>query len=798
MSDASHTVSDLDVDLGQLFGSLLRNWLRILLAALAVAGLAWVLASLATPLYRAETRILIESRESIYTRPASAGISDAGRTPVDDEMVASQVEVIGSTDILLDVARRLDLASRDEFGAAGETSALGNLLVLIGLKSDPVQASVEERVLRAMQERLSIYRVDGSRVIVIGFSTRDPALAAAVPNAIADAYVAGQEQARRLSDADATDWLEPEIEDLRRRVRDAEARVAEYRSQAGLLIGQNNSVLPTQQLAEISTELTRVRAERAAAEARAKAISDAGGSGSRIDSMPDVLAAPLVQRLRERQVQLEADLADLSASLLDNHPRMKALRAQLDETGRQLRAEVDKVRLAAQNEAASARAREVRLAAEVNRLKAASAQAGDDEVELRALEREAAAERALLESYLTRYREAAARADRNSMPADARIFARAMPPHQAYFPRKGPIVAAAFAAALLMMSIAILLRELFSGRAMRPAAGAPVPAAVIRAAAAEVGMMQIAPGAATVSPAGIGADAEAGAEAEIGVESVGPVALAGAGPVAPAGAGIATQPARRLWDIPVDGPAAASGPVDEPVEETQTASAAAAAEPAGDEIAQPESEDDMARFGLRHDEITISAAVDRLIDGDVDRAVFISPQGDEATGTSVTVAREMADAGLRVIYVDLTWSGAPSTAMMEREGRPGVTNLLAAQARFADVIHDDAYSDCHVIPAGTADPEQAMRAIDRLPIILEALDTAYEVVVIECGATDAEAIAAVTGDHADLYVSAPDPRDRAVIALARDLEAAGYGETLVVTPDRRERRVASRGRYAVA
>ena len=752
MSDARHTVSDLDVDLGQLFGSLLRNWLRILLAALAVAALAYVLAGLATPLYRAETRIMIESRESIYTRPASAGISDAERAPVDDETVASQVEVIGSTDILRDVARQLDLASRDEFGAAGETSTLGKLLILFGLKSDPSQDSVEERVLRAMQERLSIYRVDGSRVIVISFSTKDPVLAAAVPNAIADAYVAEQEQAKRLSNADATDWLEPEIQDLRQRLRQAEARVAEYRAQTGLLIGQNNSVLPTQQLAEISTELTRVSAERAAAEARAKAISDAMGSGSRIEAMPDVLAAPMVQRLRERQVQLEADLADLSASLLENHPRMRALRAQLDETGRQLRAEVEKVRLAAQNEAASAKTRETRLVAEVNRLKAASAQAGDDEVELRALEREAAAERALLESYLTRYREAAARADRNSMPADARIFERAMPPHEAYFPKKGPIVAAAFAATLLMMSIIILLRELFSGRAMRPAAGALVPAAV-----AEVETVEIAP-----APFAV-------AETEVEVTA---------------------QSERRLWDIP----AAELEPA--PFEEEVFA--AVPAEPAAEEIAQPESEDDMARQVSRQGGITISNAVEQLIDGDADRAVFVSPQGDEATSTSVTVAREIADAGLRVVFVDLTWSGAPSAAMLESEKLPGITDLLASQARFADVIHDDLFSDCHVIPAGTADPEQAMRAVDRLPIILEALDTAYEIVVIECGATDAAAVAGVIGDYAELFVSALDLREPAVMKLARDLEAAGYGETLVVTPETRRRRTSLRGRYAVA
>ncbi|RUV98749.1 hypothetical protein EOA46_34020, partial [Mesorhizobium sp. M1A.F.Ca.IN.022.05.2.1] len=44
-----------------------------------------------------------------------------------------------------------------------------------------------------------------------------------------------------------------------------------------------------------------------------------------------------------------------------------------------------------------------------------------------------------------------------------------------------------------------------------------------------------------------------------------------------------------------------------------------------------------------------------------------------------------------------------------------ITNLLASEAQFSDVIHPDLYSDAHVIPVGTADPIRAMRAADRRP-----------------------------------------------------------------------------------
>ena len=89
--------------------SLVRDWQRIIVVALIVTGLAFLLAWSAKPLYRAETRILIETRESVFTRPSDA--AGEANSPVLDEVgVTSQVEVIGSSDILKQVARELNLA----------------------------------------------------------------------------------------------------------------------------------------------------------------------------------------------------------------------------------------------------------------------------------------------------------------------------------------------------------------------------------------------------------------------------------------------------------------------------------------------------------------------------------------------------------------------------------------------------------------------------------------------------------------------------------------------------------------
>jgi uncharacterized protein involved in exopolysaccharide biosynthesis/Mrp family chromosome partitioning ATPase len=466
---AQTATGDVDVDLGSLFSSLVRNWLKLLVAAVVVAAAAFFLTSLVTPRYQAETRLLIETRESVFTRPQ--GGADADRPILDEEGVTSQVEVITSTDILRQVAKQFDLASRPEFDEVAGLSTFGRLLVLVGLKSDPGEVPAEERVLKAFRDKLSVYRVEKSRVIVVSFSSQDPKLAADVPNAIADAYLQFSRDAKLQSNAAATDWLEPEIKSLTTRVRDAEAKVAEFKAQSDLLSGTSTSALANQQLSELSSELSRVRANRASAEANADAVRQAISSGSSLDAFPEIVSSGLIQRLRERQVQLKADIADLSTTLLDNHPRIRSMKSQLADLDRQIAAEGSTILRGLVNEAKTAQLREEQLVANLNQLKAESSRVGEKEVELRALEREATSQRELLESYLTRFREAASRRDGNYLPADARIFSRAVVPQEPFFPKTGPIVGAAFAATLLLSAIVILLRELFSGRAMRPASG---------------------------------------------------------------------------------------------------------------------------------------------------------------------------------------------------------------------------------------------------------------------------------------------------------------------------------------
>ena len=460
-----------------------RGWIIIPTVLAAVLSVAAV--NLITPRYKSEVRILIDGRENVFLRPS--GERNEDRSALDAEAVTSQVQLLLSRDLAREIIKKNKLSELGEFDPVLQGPLpLKSLLALVGIGRDPMSLTPEERVLDAYYDRFTAYAVDKSRVVVIEFQSRDPELAARVANSIADGYLVLQQAARRDQAKSASQWLAGEIDDLRKRVADAESRVEEFRSKSSLFVGTNNTTLSNQQMGELNTQLNNARALKSDAESKARLIREMLQSGRPIEAS-EVLNSELIRRLSEQRVTLRAQLAEQSSTLLDGHPRIKELKAQLADLDRQLREEASKISRSLDNDARIASGRVDSLSVNLELLKQQASSTNGQDVQLRAMEREAKAQRDLLESYLAKYREANTRENIETAPADGRIISRASVSNSPAYPKKLPIVLIATLATLLLSAGSIVTGELLRMTApMAMAALAPLaPARVAEVAVAD-------------------------------------------------------------------------------------------------------------------------------------------------------------------------------------------------------------------------------------------------------------------------------------------------------------------------
>jgi len=477
-----------DLDLRAMGQALARKRGWIIVPTLLAAVLSVTAVNMVTPRYKSEARILIDGRENVFLRPS--GERNEERNALDPEAVTSQVQLLLSRDLAREIIKKNKLAERPEFDPVLQgLSPLKSLLALVGIGRDPFSLTPEERVLDAYYDRFAAYAVDKSRVIVIEFQSRDPELAARVANSIADGYLVLQQSARQDQAKSASQWLSGEIENLRKKVADAESRVEDFRSKSSLFVGTNNTTLSNQQMGELNTQLNNARALKSDAESKARLIREMLQDGKPIEAS-EVLNSELIRRLSEQRVTLRGQLAEQSSTLLDGHPRIKELKAQLADLDRQLREEASKISRSLDNDARIASGRVEGLSASLEQLKKQASSTNGQDVQLRALEREAKAQRDLLESYLAKYREANTRENIEAAPADGRIISRASVSNTPAYPKKLPIVLIATLATLMLSAGAIVTGELLRMTAPRAVAAfisAPstfrVPAAAAPAAA---------------------------------------------------------------------------------------------------------------------------------------------------------------------------------------------------------------------------------------------------------------------------------------------------------------------------
>jgi len=231
-----------ELNLGAVAHALWRKKGSIIGSMLMMVAAAIITVNVLTPRYKSEARILVEGRENVFLRPEAEKAS-MDRGAIDQETLTSQVQLVLSRELAREVIAQLKLTENPEFNAALIKFSPLSMLRHIGLAKDPLSMTIEERSLAAYYDRLSVFPVDKSRVIVIEFQSADPELAARAANAIAEKYLVLQQVAKQNQARSAGQWLSGEIETLRNRVSEAEAKVEEFRAKSNLFIGTNNTGL---------------------------------------------------------------------------------------------------------------------------------------------------------------------------------------------------------------------------------------------------------------------------------------------------------------------------------------------------------------------------------------------------------------------------------------------------------------------------------------------------------------------------------------------------------------------------
>ncbi len=463
----------LEFDLMALYRSLRKRLGVIAGVTLGLTALVMVVVLQQTPLYTAESQILLD-RQKMQVTDMQAVMS--GLSP-DSATVDSEVEILRSRTLAARVIENLKLAEDPEFnGALRESSALRwldpRVWIGMGLSLIEAEPAPQDEAMRARAElngvidsllgRLTVTRQRTTYVINISFVSENPAKAARIANSIAEFYILDQLEAKFDATRQANDWLSRRLTELRQQVQDSERAVEIYRTEEGLESSAAGVTVSEQQLSELNAQLILARTSLAEAQAKYSRAQQIRRSGGTIESMADVVQSATISQLRQKQAELARELANLASKYGARHPEIVNAEAQRRDIERQIGSEINRIVGSLENNVQVAQTRVASLEESLREIRGETGTGSQAMVQLRELEREAAANRAVYESFLNRFKETSQQQDFQT--PDSRVISAATPPAGPSHPRKTrSLMLALVLSGMLGVGLALLLEHLDNG-----------------------------------------------------------------------------------------------------------------------------------------------------------------------------------------------------------------------------------------------------------------------------------------------------------------------------------------------
>ena len=448
---------------------LFRMRYRLILGtALAVVVIAAVMVFRMTPIYDASSFVMLGGQHN-KLMGIDAVLSGL---PTDSTSIENQIQILHSRELMGRVVKQLHL-DRPSEALPAKPSLFSQIRVAINplhwfshpqkVVLTPAEQRLElrEAAIQHLLDSETVNEVGGSTAMQITVASPMPAMAARLANAIAQQYVQDQLEAKFAATNKTTKWLSSRLQQLSGQMESDDEAVEAYKAKNGITDMANGQSVVGQQLAQINTQLITARSQLAEAEAKYSRVKQLEASGHAED-IGQVFQSGMISTLREQEVNLMRQRAQLATVYGPRHPKMIDINSQIKNIKEKVHEEVKRVVETVANDVDVAQAQVNSLQTSLENIEQQTQSQSQAMVKLSALQARANSAHQLYQAFLSKFKET--QGAKSMETADARIISRAVVPTTPSAPAKGrDLELAMIGGVVLGLGFAVLAERLDFG-----------------------------------------------------------------------------------------------------------------------------------------------------------------------------------------------------------------------------------------------------------------------------------------------------------------------------------------------
>lgn len=380
-------------------------------------------------LYQAMARVDVDLSNPAYSIAAGAGASGVGGGS--SSQMGTQLGILTSQTIAWNVIQNLALYKNPSFVGPGAHPA----------KSSDISEENKISLIRHFGSGLSAQFEKETEIAQIKYTNVDPELAAAIANAVADAYIERNYQSRYVNMHKTVLWLDGQLDNLRRGVAASEKEFADFQRQTGIFQTDENHSAELDRFQALNTALTNAELQRINREIDYRAS---------LTLEPDQVTPSIsgISATRAQLANLEAEYASLTAKYGNAYPRVIQLGSQIAQVKTNLQDQTQFARRQLEADYQQALNDENRLRAMVATQKQLIFSTNETTLQYSILQHEVTAQRDLYEDLTRRLQEAELNSGLNANAIS--VLDPALRPNVPISPNKSKNIEAGFMGGLFL------------------------------------------------------------------------------------------------------------------------------------------------------------------------------------------------------------------------------------------------------------------------------------------------------------------------------------------------------------
>ncbi|HEV2118271.1 MAG TPA: polysaccharide biosynthesis tyrosine autokinase, partial [Terriglobales bacterium] len=303
-------------------------------------------------------------------------------------------------------------------------------------KPPALAADLDQRkvgLIDSFRGRLNVQLVPRTRMLLVGFESPDPRLAAQVASTLVNNYVDYNFREKYDATRQVSGFMEQQLDELKAKVEKSQQALVEYERQHEIVNTSEKQNVLEQMLSDVSRDLTAAESERIQKESLYRQVL------SNRAQVAALAHSELVQKLEEKAADLAGQYTEVASQYGPKFPRALRLQEQLAECQRQIAREQSRVIARMRHDYNAALSRESLAAEAFARQKEQLGKLNQLLVQHNILQREFESNQQLYQSLLQRLKDATVSAGLRS--TNIHVVDSALPPSAPIRPRKAMNIA---------------------------------------------------------------------------------------------------------------------------------------------------------------------------------------------------------------------------------------------------------------------------------------------------------------------------------------------------------------------